>query len=80
VAAVLEPSSPSSSAAPAGAPTTFAPAKLYNREHVRVHLSTEKRDFFERNVYTIRAGRGCASGLIVDRPESFVAGSFADSA
>jgi len=50
-------------------------AKLYDREQVRVDLSTENRDFFERNVYTLRAEERL--GLVVDRPESFVAGTFA---
>lgn len=49
-------------------------AKLYDREQVNVALSTENRDFFERNVYTLRAEERV--GLVVDRPESFVVGEF----
>jgi HK97 family phage major capsid protein len=49
-------------------------AKLYDREQVNVQLSTENRDFFERNVYTLRAEERLA--LVVDRPESFVVGAF----
>lgn len=49
-------------------------AKLYDREQVNVQLSTENRDFFERNVYTLRAEERLA--LVVDRPESFVVGTF----
>lgn len=45
-------------------------AKVYDREQVRVDVSTENRDFFERNVYTLRAEERV--GLVVDRPESFV--------
>lgn len=51
-------------------------AKLYDREQVNVQLSTENRDFFERNVYTLRAEERL--GLVVDRPESFVVGQFTD--
>lgn len=53
-------------------------AKLYDREQVNVALSTENRDFFERNVYTLRAEERL--GLVVDRPESFVVGTFTDPA
>jgi hypothetical protein len=49
-------------------------AKLYDREQVNVALSTENRDFFERNVYTLRCEERL--GLVVDRPESFVVGQF----
>jgi hypothetical protein len=45
-------------------------AKVYDREQVNVMVSTENRDFFERNTYTIRAEERV--GLVVDRPESFV--------
>lgn len=51
-------------------------AKLYDREQVNVQLSTENRDFFERNVYTLRAEERL--GLVVDRPESFVIGAFTE--
>lgn len=51
-------------------------AKLYDREQVDIQLSTENRDFFERNVYTLRAEERL--GLVVDRPESFVVGQFTD--
>lgn len=53
-------------------------AKLYDREQVRIDLSTENRDHFERNVYTIRAEERL--GLVVDRPESFVVGAFTEPA
>jgi HK97 family phage major capsid protein len=53
-------------------------AKLYDREQVNVQVSTENRDFFERNVYTLRGEERV--GLVVDRPESFVNGSFTDPA
>ena len=53
-------------------------AKLYDREQVNVQLSTENRDFFERNVYTLRCEERL--GLVVDRPESFVVGSFTEPA
>jgi len=53
-------------------------AKLYDREQVNVQLSTENRDFFERNVYTLRAEERL--GLVVDRPESFVVGEFTEPA
>jgi hypothetical protein len=49
-------------------------AKVYDREQVRIDLSTENRDMFERNAYTIRAEERI--GLVVDRPESFVYGTF----
>lgn len=45
-------------------------AKLYDREQVNVMVSTENRDLFERNAYTLRAEERL--GLVVDRPESFV--------
>jgi HK97 family phage major capsid protein len=44
-------------------------AKLYDREQVRIDLSTENRDMFERNAVTLRAEERL--GLVVDRPESF---------
>lgn len=46
-------------------------AKLYDREQVNVAVSTENRDLFERNAYTLRAEERL--GIVVDRPESFVA-------
>lgn len=49
-------------------------AKLYDREMVNVQISTENRDMFERNAYTLRAEE--RMGLVVDRPESFVALNF----
>jgi HK97 family phage major capsid protein len=45
-----------------------------NLTGINVQLSTENRDFFERNVYTLRAEERLA--LVVDRPESFVVGAF----
>lgn len=45
-------------------------AKLYDREEVNIQISTENRDLFERNAYTLRAEE--RMGLVVDRPESFV--------
>lgn len=45
-------------------------AKLYDREQVNIEVSTENRDLFERNAYTVRAEERL--GLVVDRPESFV--------
>lgn len=45
-------------------------AKLYDREQVNIEVSTENRDLFERNAYTLRAEERL--GLVVDRPESFV--------
>jgi hypothetical protein len=45
-------------------------AKLYDREEVNIEVSTENRDLFERNAYTLRAEERV--GLVVDRPESFV--------
>lgn len=51
-------------------------AKLYDREQVNVQISTENRDMFERNAYTLRAEERL--GLVVDRPESFVAINFAE--
>lgn len=49
-------------------------AKLYDREQVNIAVSTENRDMFERNAVTLRAEERL--GLVVDRPESFVVGSF----
>jgi HK97 family phage major capsid protein len=49
-------------------------AKIYDREEVNVVLSTENRDMFERNAVTIRCEERL--GMVVDRPESFVKGSF----
>ncbi|MBE1530389.1 phage major capsid protein [Actinomadura algeriensis] len=49
-------------------------AKLYDREAVNIQVSTENRDMFERNAVTIRAEERL--GFVVDRPESFVAGTF----
>jgi HK97 family phage major capsid protein len=51
-------------------------AKLYDREQVTVEVSTENRDMFERNAYTLRAEERL--GLVVDRPESFVHLEFTD--
>lgn len=48
-------------------------AKLYDREQVNIQVSTENRDLFERNAVTLRCEERL--GLVVDRPESFVAGS-----
>jgi HK97 family phage major capsid protein len=48
-------------------------AKLYDREAVNIQVSTENRDMFERNAVTLRAEERV--GLVVDRPESFVAGT-----
>jgi hypothetical protein len=48
-------------------------AKVYDREEVRIDLSTENRDMFERNAYTLRCEERL--GLVVDRPESFVYGT-----
>lgn len=45
-------------------------AKIYDREAVNIQVSTENRDLFERNAYTLRAEERL--GLVVDRPESFV--------
>lgn len=45
-------------------------AKLYDREEVNIQVSTENRDLFERNAYTLRAEERL--GIVVDRPESFV--------
>ena len=44
-------------------------AKLYDREQVRIDVSTENRDMFERNAVTLRCEERL--GLVVDRPESF---------
>lgn len=49
-------------------------AKIYDREQVNVQVSTENRDLFERNAVTLRAEERL--GLVVDRPESFVYGTF----
>jgi hypothetical protein len=51
-------------------------AKLYDREQVNIQVSTENRDLFERNAYTLRAEERL--GLVVDRPESFVHLDFTD--
>jgi HK97 family phage major capsid protein len=51
-------------------------AKLYDREAVNIQISTENRDLFERNAYTLRAEERL--GLVVDRPESFVVVNFAN--
>ena len=48
-------------------------AKIYDREQVRIDLSTENRDMFERNAYTLRCEERL--GMVCDRPESFVYGS-----
>lgn len=48
-------------------------AKLYDREQVNIAVSTENRDMFERNAITLRSEERI--GLVVDRPESFVAGT-----
>ena len=48
-------------------------AKIFDREQVRLDLSTENRDMFERNAYTLRCEERL--GLVVDRPESFVYGT-----
>jgi HK97 family phage major capsid protein len=48
-------------------------AKLYDREAVNIQVSTENRDMFERNAVTLRCEERL--GLVVDRPESFVAGT-----
>lgn len=45
-------------------------AKLFDREEVNIQISTENRDLFERNAYTLRAEERL--GIVVDRPESFV--------
>ncbi len=47
-------------------------AKIYDREQVRIDLSTENRDMFERNALTLRCEERL--GMVVDRPESFVYG------
>ena len=44
-------------------------AKLYDREQIRIDISTENRDMFERNAVTLRCEERL--GLVVDRPESF---------
>jgi HK97 family phage major capsid protein len=49
-------------------------AKLYDRQQVNIAVSSENRDLFERNVLTIRCEERV--GLVVDRPESFVIGTF----
>lgn len=53
-------------------------AKLYDREQVNIAVSTENKDLFERNAVTIRAEERV--GLVVDRPESFVALTFTNPA
>jgi HK97 family phage major capsid protein len=49
-------------------------AQFYDREQVQVAVSTENRDNWERNIVTFRAEERGA--LVVDRPESFVSGTF----
>lgn len=49
-------------------------AQFYDRENIGVAVSTENRDNWERNVITFRAEERAA--LTVDRPESFVSGTF----
>lgn len=49
-------------------------ARIYDREDANVQISTENRDNFERNVISIRAEERI--GMSVDRPESFVVGTF----
>jgi hypothetical protein len=49
-------------------------AKVYDREQVNIELSTENRDLFERNAVTLRCEERV--GLVVDRPEAMVYGSF----
>lgn len=51
-------------------------AKLYDRYQVNLAVSTENRDMFERNAVTVRCEERLA--LVVDRPESFVVGTFTD--
>lgn len=53
-------------------------AKLYDREEVNIQVSTENRDLFERNAYTLRAEERI--GIVVDRPESFVDVTFTNPA
>jgi hypothetical protein len=53
-------------------------AKLYDREEVNIQISTENRDLFERNAYTLRAEERL--GIVVDRPESFVDLTFTNPA
>lgn len=53
-------------------------AKLYDREEVNIQISTENRDLFERNAYTLRAEERL--GIVVDRPESFVDVTFTNPA
>jgi HK97 family phage major capsid protein len=49
-------------------------AQYYEREQTNVGVSTENRDNWERNVVTFRSElRGA---LCVDRPESFISGTF----
>ena len=48
-------------------------AKVYDREQVRIDLSSENRDMFERNALTLRCEERVA--LVCDRPESFVYGT-----
>jgi HK97 family phage major capsid protein len=45
-------------------------AKVFDREQVRIDVSSENRDMFERNALTLRCEERL--GLVVDRPESFV--------
>ncbi|WP_433542072.1 phage major capsid protein (plasmid) [Streptosporangium sandarakinum] len=51
-------------------------AKLYDRESVSVQVSSENATNFEENVCTIKASERV--GLAVDRPESFVFGTYAE--
>jgi hypothetical protein len=53
-------------------------AKVYDRMQVRIDVSTENRDMFERNAYTLRAEERI--GLVVDRPEAWVYGTLQDPA
>lgn len=53
-------------------------AKLFDREQVNIAVSTENRDLFERNAYTLRAEERL--GIVVDRPESFVSLDLTDYA
>ncbi|MER5322375.1 phage major capsid protein [Streptosporangium roseum] len=50
-------------------------AKLYDRESVSVQVSSENATNFEENICTIKASERV--GLAVDRPESFVFGTYA---
>lgn len=50
-------------------------AKLYDRESVSVQVSTENAQNFEENICTIKGSERV--GVAVDRPESFVYGTYA---